>query len=146
MCIGVTEDKSNGGEEVTLAGAIAAYNDVVFRRERLDDSLILIAKRYTLVLSKVWVLQGRSTYLLKPWMIICLIYILLLEVYCSSRGGLRGRGLAHSESGSVRSITKLDLGGLSIHPKVRQRDASEGDAVDAPSLVTSVCIELLQCP
>lgn len=41
--VGITEDEPNRGEEVTLARTIAANNDIVFRRKRLDDCLVLVA-------------------------------------------------------------------------------------------------------
>lgn len=43
MGVGITENESNGGEEVTLAGTIAADDDIVLRREGLDNGLILVA-------------------------------------------------------------------------------------------------------
>lgn len=39
----IAQDETNGGEEVTLARSIAADDDIVFRGERLDDGLILVA-------------------------------------------------------------------------------------------------------
>jgi hypothetical protein len=44
MSVGITKDKTNGCEEVTLAGAIAADNDIVFGGKWLDDRLVLVAK------------------------------------------------------------------------------------------------------
>ena len=42
--IGIAEDKSDGGEEITLSRTIASYDYIVFWREGFDDSLILIAR------------------------------------------------------------------------------------------------------
>jgi len=44
MSIGITKDKTDGREEVTLAGTIAANNDIVFGRKWLDNRLVLVAK------------------------------------------------------------------------------------------------------
>lgn len=43
MSVGIAEDESNGREEVTLPGTIAADNDVVFGGEWLDNRLIFVA-------------------------------------------------------------------------------------------------------
>lgn len=40
--VGITEDKPNRRKEVTLSRTIAADDDIVFRREGLDDCLILV--------------------------------------------------------------------------------------------------------
>jgi hypothetical protein len=39
----ITEDESNGSEEVALPGAIATNNDIELGREWIDDGLVLIA-------------------------------------------------------------------------------------------------------
>lgn len=41
--VGITENKSNGREEVTLARTIAADDNIVFGRKRLNDRLVLVA-------------------------------------------------------------------------------------------------------
>jgi hypothetical protein len=41
--VGIAQDKSDGSEEVALAGAISSNDDIGTRRERLNDCLILIA-------------------------------------------------------------------------------------------------------
>jgi len=41
--IGIAEDEADGGEEVTLARAISADNNIGARRERLENGLVLIA-------------------------------------------------------------------------------------------------------
>ena len=43
LCIGIAEDKSDGSEEITLSRAITPYDDIMFRGEGFDDSLILVA-------------------------------------------------------------------------------------------------------
>lgn len=43
VCVRIAENETNGGEEVTFAGTIAADNDIVFGRKGLDDGLILVA-------------------------------------------------------------------------------------------------------
>lgn len=43
LCISIAEYETDGGEEIALPRAIAANDNVVFRRERLDDCLILVA-------------------------------------------------------------------------------------------------------
>lgn len=43
VSVRITQDETNGGEEVTLARTIATDNDIVFRREGLDDRLVLVA-------------------------------------------------------------------------------------------------------
>lgn len=43
VSVGITEDEPNRREEVTLARTIAANDDIVFWRERLDDCLVLVA-------------------------------------------------------------------------------------------------------
>lgn len=76
--IGIAEDEADGGEEVTLARTISADNNIGARRERLENGLVLIA---ALVLARARAQDGakrgmaRVAHLLKPWMIICLIYI-----------------------------------------------------------------------
>jgi hypothetical protein len=45
VCVGIAEDESNGGEEVTLARTIAPDDDIGPGREGLDDGLILVAAR-----------------------------------------------------------------------------------------------------
>lgn len=44
VSIGIAQNESNGGEEVTLAGTITADDDIVFWGEWFDDSLVLIAE------------------------------------------------------------------------------------------------------
>lgn len=43
MGVGITENKPNGREEVTLARTIAADDNIVFGRKRLNDRLVLVA-------------------------------------------------------------------------------------------------------
>lgn len=40
--VGITEDESNGREEVTFTGTIATDNNVVFWGEWLDHGLVLV--------------------------------------------------------------------------------------------------------
>lgn len=44
MSVRIAEYESDGGEEVTLPRSIAADNDIVFRRERLNYRLVLVAE------------------------------------------------------------------------------------------------------
>lgn len=39
----IAENKTDGGKEVTLPGAVAPYDDIVLRREGLDDRLVFVA-------------------------------------------------------------------------------------------------------
>lgn len=41
--VGIAEDETNGREEVTFAGPIAADDDIVFGRKGLNDRLVLVA-------------------------------------------------------------------------------------------------------
>lgn len=43
VSVGITEDETNRGEEVTLARTIAANDDIVFRGKGLDNCLVLVA-------------------------------------------------------------------------------------------------------
>ena len=43
MCVRITKDEADGGEEVTLSRPIAPNDHIMFWRERLDNSLILVA-------------------------------------------------------------------------------------------------------
>ena len=72
LCISITEDKSDGCEEVALSRAIVANDDIVLRGKGLDHRLLLIAKPYV---SKRYRILVPATNLLKPWMMICLINI-----------------------------------------------------------------------
>lgn len=68
VSVGIAENEANGRKEITLAGTIAADDDIVFRRKGLNDSLILVAveprvrRRYFIVQWERLVV----TYLLKP--------------------------------------------------------------------------------
>lgn len=44
MGIGIAEDEANGSKEITFAGTVAANDDIMFGRKRLNDSLILVAE------------------------------------------------------------------------------------------------------
>jgi hypothetical protein len=44
MGVCIAKDKSDGREEITLSRTIAADDHIVFRRERLNNRLILVAK------------------------------------------------------------------------------------------------------
>lgn len=46
--VSIAENESNGREEVTLSGAIATNDDIMLRREWLDDRLVLVAVRQLL--------------------------------------------------------------------------------------------------
>lgn len=73
--IGIAEDEADRGEEVALARAISADNDIGARREGFENGLVLVA---ALMLARYRAGAERSrevAHLLKPWMIICLIYI-----------------------------------------------------------------------
>lgn len=79
MGVGIAEYEPNGREEVTFAGTIAADDDIVFGGEWLDDRLILVAVVTVELVEPFGHLLVNSvccTYLLKPWMMICLTYIL----------------------------------------------------------------------
>ena len=72
--IGIAEDKSNCGEEVTLARAVATDDDIVFWRKGLDDGLVLVAITGACQIQRDQPMRKKSTfYLLKPWMMICLM-------------------------------------------------------------------------
>lgn len=43
LSVCIAENETDGCEEITFPRAIAPYNDVVLRRERLNDGLILVA-------------------------------------------------------------------------------------------------------
>ena len=43
LSICIAEDETNGGEEIAFSGAIVPNYHVVFRGERLDDGLFLVA-------------------------------------------------------------------------------------------------------
>jgi hypothetical protein len=43
LSVGIAEDKLDSLEEVTFPRAVASDNDIVFGRERLSNSLILVA-------------------------------------------------------------------------------------------------------
>lgn len=45
MCVGIAEDETDGREEITFAGTIATNDHIVLGRKRLDDRLVLVAKR-----------------------------------------------------------------------------------------------------
>lgn len=47
VCVGIAEDETDGREEITFAGTIATNDHIVLGRKRLDDRLVLIAKRHT---------------------------------------------------------------------------------------------------
>ena len=73
--VGIAEDESDGGEKVGFAGAIASNDHVVLGREGLDDGLVFVTASD--VSSGFRRVSGLcATYDLKPWMMICLIYIL----------------------------------------------------------------------
>lgn len=42
--VGITKDEANGCKEITFAGTVAANDDIMLGRKRLDDSLILVAE------------------------------------------------------------------------------------------------------
>ena len=81
MGIGITEDEADSREEVALAGAVASHNHIVLWRKGLNYSLFFVAV-FTSdcpipdvheVNASVDAKGLDKTYLLKPWMIICLI-------------------------------------------------------------------------
>lgn len=45
MCVGIAEDETDGREEITFARTIATNDHIVLGRKRLDDRLVLVAKR-----------------------------------------------------------------------------------------------------
>jgi hypothetical protein len=72
LSICIAEDESDGGKEVTLARTIATNDDICLRGEGFDNRLFLVATIPLALLPKV----QYSPYLLKPWIMICLICIL----------------------------------------------------------------------
>lgn len=51
LSIRIAKDEADGGEEVGLSGSIATDDDVTFRRERLDDCLLLVTVRMSVYLT-----------------------------------------------------------------------------------------------
>lgn len=45
MGVGIAQDETNGGKEITLAGPIATDDDIVLGRKRLNDRLVLVASQ-----------------------------------------------------------------------------------------------------
>lgn len=43
VSVGIAQDESNRGKEVTLAGTIATNDNIVLGRKRLNDRLVLVA-------------------------------------------------------------------------------------------------------
>lgn len=77
--VGIAQDESNRGEEVTLAGTIATDDNIVLWRKGLNDRLVLVAvimQRLVILMAQSGGEQLSSTHLLKPWMMICFTYIL----------------------------------------------------------------------
>lgn len=71
--VGIAQDETNGGEEITLARPITADDNIMFRGKGLNDRLVLVASKKS---GEVPLLPSMTTYLLKPWIIICLTYML----------------------------------------------------------------------
>jgi hypothetical protein len=65
----IAQDETQGAEEVALARAIAADDDIALRREGLDLRLVFVAGA---LLSAGCDAMHNKTYLLKPWIVICL--------------------------------------------------------------------------
>lgn len=83
--ISIAENESNGGEKVTLPGAIATNNYIELWGERVDNRLVLVTAK------EVSGRQGTrksNPCLLNPWMVICLICIVAT---CSRKGNQRYR-------------------------------------------------------
>ena len=87
--VGIAQDEANCRKEITLAGAIATDNDISLGREGLNDGLVLVAG---------WQVRGGGvggcgrlggTNLLKPWMMICLIYMMNCAGSEAQFGGLQ---------------------------------------------------------
>ena len=77
MSVGIAENEPNGCEEITFTGTIAANDHIMFGRKRLDHCLILVATGTTGISNKIRIAPGCcATHHLKPWIIICLTYIL----------------------------------------------------------------------
>lgn len=74
MRVSVAEDESDSGEEVALPRAIASNDHIVLWREGLNNGLLFIAM--LLLAYEKYDANGARWYLLKPCMIICLMYIL----------------------------------------------------------------------
>ena len=77
LSICIAEDETNSGEEVGLSGTIATDDDIALGREGLDDCLLLVTLRLSGILTGTFL--ASMAYLLKPWMIICLICILAVR-------------------------------------------------------------------
>lgn len=73
LCVCIAQDESDGGEEVALSGAIATDYDIVLGRERLNDGLVLVAVGASCQKRNPRHANHGQTYLLKPWIMICLI-------------------------------------------------------------------------
>jgi hypothetical protein len=75
LSVGIAQNESNSGEEVTLARTITTNDNIVLWREGLDDGLVFVAARASCQ-KRSWLEMGvKSTHLLKPWIMICLICI-----------------------------------------------------------------------
>ena len=75
LSVCIAKHETDGGKEVALSWAIASNDDIMLGRKWLDNSLILVAIKCELNPAATC----KEMYLLNPWMIICLIYILADE-------------------------------------------------------------------
>jgi hypothetical protein len=74
----IAEDKPDRSEEITLARTIAPDDDIGAWRKWFYDGLILVAVRRGVSGLEIQRFRRVSAYLLKPWMMICLICIFAL--------------------------------------------------------------------
>lgn len=54
--VGIAKHKPDGCKEITLPGAITSYDDVMLRREGLNDGLILVA---VVTIRRVWLVKRK---------------------------------------------------------------------------------------
>lgn len=66
LSVGITENETNRRKEITLAGTIAADDNIGFGRERLNNGLVLVAAIDSLECARRTARTLDGTYLLKP--------------------------------------------------------------------------------
>lgn len=72
--VGIAQNESNRREKVTLAGSIAADDNIGLRGEGFHNGLVLVAAiRVSGGHGALECWRMTRTYLLKPWMMICLM-------------------------------------------------------------------------
>jgi len=71
MVVVIAQDEAHGGEEVALARPIATDDNVALGRKGLNLRLVLVA---TFALATGFIsYRPTPSYLLKPWIVICLM-------------------------------------------------------------------------